>query len=149
MASRAPSAPAVPPADSHVYKGLVRGALHSVLQLHQSGLLRGAYGSTERIQMIEALADIFNDKTKWTGLGPADTCNTKILLEEKHIAGWVHGALNAWSADTTTDPQRSSIRACARTLRCWGRLEKKLPVVEAAELTTIEKMDDEDVTMDP
>ena len=61
-APKAPSAPAVPAADCHVYKGVVRGALHSVLQLHQSGLLRGAYGSTERVQMVEALVDIDRDR---------------------------------------------------------------------------------------
>lgn len=133
--------------DVHIYNGMLRDDVFRVINLHGSSVLRGTYGSTERVEMIRFLVDIFNNKDAWTSLEQSGVAKSVISITEDQISAWIHGAVNGWMADSTTDPQRSNILICAKILKCSNRLMKKLPRIEPSDKMA-GAMDDEYVQMD-
>ena len=82
------------------------------------------HGGEHRLSLIERLVE---------ELAGGDVVDHKIMLPATWLRSWAFGCLGAWTAAERplTDHGRALLRSSAKALKCWGTLEKLLPVVDA------------------
>lgn len=136
-----PAAPAEIPLDSHLYREgwwtLPRMA--AVLRVHQQHLTLGVFGAQERIQLAKELAERYNKR---------DVLTEKRITEIT-IVGWIMGAVNGWTRETTTDVGRAAILEAAAALRCKARFLAELPKDEAPSKAAAKMDEEEEIPLDP
>ena len=89
----------------------------------------GAYGSAERIKLMEDIQDAFK----------GDAENVELLCSKQELKAWAAGCIAGWSQETIStqrgpmamaDGDRNLLRLSAKALRVWGEVAKALPKVE-------------------